>query len=261
MLSGAAQSPRWLAAKGRSTEARAALDRLGVDPAQASAMLQQPEAGTGLSWRRHRKPILLAVTLAAFNQLSGINAILYYLNDIFAAAGFAKVSADLQAVAIGATNLLFTLIAMTVIDRVGRKTLLLIGSVGTAASLAAAAFILSSGTGQQWLLAVLVIFIAAFAFSQGAVIWVYLSEIFPTPVRARGQALGSGVHWLFNAAISFVFPLVAARAKGAPFVPFAAMMALQFVVVLMAFPETKGVALEDMEGALQGRKAAGDRAG
>src|SRR6202012_3415713 len=121
---------------------------------------------------RHRKPILLAVTLAMFNQLSGINAILYYLGDIFAAAGFNSMSSDLQSVAIGATNLIATVIGMSVIDRLGRKVLLLVGSVGTTAALAGVAVIMRTGSHQTLLLPLLIGFIAAFALSQGAVIWV-----------------------------------------------------------------------------------------
>ncbi|MDE1149872.1 MAG: sugar porter family MFS transporter [Azospirillaceae bacterium] len=242
-------SPRWLAAKGRLNEAAGVLARMGVaDPDTTLRSLAQAgvEGEGRLSWRHHRRPILLAVSLALFNQLSGINAILYYLNDIFAAAGFGKVSADLQSVAVGATNLLFTGIAMTVIDRAGRRTLLLVGAVGMTASLVGAALILS-GLGQgAWLIWALLGFIASFAFSQGAVIWVYIAEIFPTPVRARGQSLGSATHWLANAVLSGTFPLVAQYSKGAPFFLFAAMMALQFVVVLAFFPETKRVSLEEM---------------
>jgi MFS family permease len=199
-----------------------------------------------LDWRRHRRPILLALAIAAFNQLSGINAILYYLNDIFAAAGFTGVSADLQAVVIGLTNLIATMVAMTVIDRIGRRPLLLTGAVGTTIALAGVAAIYATGQGAALLLPLLVLFIAAFAFSQGAVIWVYLSEIFPTPVRARGQALGSTTHWVLNAAISFAFPVVAQFTQSLPFVVFALAMAVQAVVVWRFFPETRGVDLEEL---------------
>jgi MFS family permease len=192
-------------------------------------------------------PIFLAVSLAMFNQLSGINAILYYLNDIFKSAGFSKVSGDLQAVAIGATNLLFTMIAMSVIDRIGRKKLLLVGSVGTAVCLAGVSMIFYTRTRESLLVWLLVGFIASFAFSQGAVIWVYLSEVFPNRVRAKGQSLGSFTHWLMAALISWTFPMLAASSGGAPFVFFSLMMALQFFVVLFAFPETKGVSLEEMQ--------------
>ncbi len=241
-------SPRWLASKRRDDEARGVLARFGfADPAGELARFHRADhdaPAARLSWSRHRKPITLAFAIAAFNQLSGINAILYYLNDIFAAAGFSSVSADRQAIVIGAANLLFTALALTVIDKLGRKTLLLVGSVGLTATLAGTAAVFLSGSGEQYLLLLLVGFIACFAFSQGAVIWVYISEIFPTEVRARGQSLGSSTHWGFDAVIAAGFPVVATLSRGAPFVVFAAMMALQFVVVLTIFPETKGKSLE-----------------
>jgi len=249
-------SPRWLAIKGRVNEARDVLASIGI--ANAAAELESylaAHAANGgkrarLSWKDYTKPMLLAIAIAAFNQLSGINAILYYLNDIFAAAGFGKVSADLQSVIIGATNLAFTLLALTIIDRVGRKTLLVIGSFGLIAALSATAFIQLTGTHQDLLLWMLALFIASFAFSQGSVIWVYISEIFPTEVRSRGQSLGSSTHWFMDALIAAAFPLVAAYSKGLPFVFFAAAMVVQLVVVARFFPETKGVTLEAMQRAL-----------
>jgi sugar porter (SP) family MFS transporter len=243
------QSPRWLALKGRHTEAKDVLHRIApdIDETEERAILATPQAGTQtLSWRLYRKPILLAFAIAAFNQLAGINAILYYINDIFAAAGFSKVSSDQQSILIGATNLLFTLPALYLIDRIGRKSLLLIGSIGLFVTLVGTAMILSSGQHQYLLIWMLIGFIAAFAFSQGAVIWVYISEIFPTEVRARGQSVGSSTHWLMNAIIATLFPVVAAWSKGAPFVFFAAMVLLQFFVVLFFFPETKRAPLEDI---------------
>jgi MFS family permease len=135
---------------------------------------------------------------------------------------------------------------MSFIDRLGRKALLLIGAVGTAAALAGVAVIMASGTHRELLLPLLIGFIASFALSQGAVIWVYLSEVFPTAIRARGQSLGSATHWIMNAVVSAVFPAVAAHSTSLPFAFFALMMALQFVVVWLVFPETKGVALEQM---------------
>ncbi|HVJ02646.1 MAG TPA: sugar porter family MFS transporter [Sphingomonas sp.] len=247
------QSPRWLAARGRVEEGRTIAERLGIEEwatIEERAAAGEP-AGARLEWRRHKKPILLAIGIASFNQLSGINPILYYLNDIFAAAGFGEVSADLQAVAIGATNLIATLFAMTLIDRVGRRTLLLIGAAGTALALAGVATVYSASGHEALLLPLLIGFIAFFAISQGAVIWVYLSEIFPTAVRARGQALGSATHWIWAAVLSLGFPVVAARYdQAAPFWIFAAAMVVQFFVVWRFFPETKQVLLEEMDEAI-----------
>jgi MFS transporter, SP family, arabinose:H+ symporter len=254
MLFGIPRSPRWLARKGHIEEARGVLQTIGEEnidaelaAMNASFQLEKQQGKEHLFTARNRLPIFLAVSIAMFNQLSGINAILYYLNHIFAAAGFSKVSSDLQAVAIGATNLLFTMLAMSIIDNVGRRTLMLIGSVGTALSLAGVAAVFWSGRNQALLVWLLIGFIAAFAFSQGSVIWVYISEVFPTAVRARGQSLGSSTHWIMNAIISWKFPVIASYSKAAPFVFFSAMMVLQFFVVFFFYPETKNIVLEDME--------------
>ncbi|HEY2858711.1 MAG TPA: sugar porter family MFS transporter [Terracidiphilus sp.] len=248
------ESPRWLAKKGRVEEARTVLRLSGADnPGQElreiveSIDAEQKQTGEKLFSRNHRLPIFLAVSLGLFNQLAGINAILYYLSDIFMHAGYSKVSGNLQAVAIGATNLLFTMIAMSVIDRLGRKKLLLIGAAGTAACLAGVAAIFFTGRHENLLLWLLIAYIAFFGFSQGAVIWVYLGEVFPNAVRAKGQSLGSFSHWLMNFVISLVFPLMAASSGAYPFVFFAVMTVLQFFVVLFVYPETKGVSLEDMQ--------------
>lgn len=253
LLFGIPRSPRWLVKKQRIDEAREVLRMIGEENYEqelqeivASIDAEHAANDSLFSWK-YRLPIFLAVSIGMFNQLSGINAILYYLNDIFAYAGFNKVSSDLQAVAIGATNLLFTMIAMTVIDRIGRKTLLLVGSVGTAACLAGVAAIFFTGRHQSLLVWLLVGYIAFFAFSQGAVIWVFISEVFPNRVRAKGQSLGSFAHWFMNALISGIFPLLASSSGGYPFVFFAAMMVLQFFVVLFVYPETKGVSLEEMQ--------------
>lgn len=248
------ESPRWLVKQRRIEEAREVL-RLTGEPAYEQELQEIVEsigaehghAGEPLFRWKYRLPVMLAIAIGMFNQLSGINAILYYLNDIFARAGFDKMSGDLQAVAVGFTNLVATMIAMTVIDRIGRRFMLLAGSVGCAASLGGVAWIFSTHAHQHLLVWLLVAFIAFFAFSQGAVIWVYLSEIFPTRVRAKGQSLGSFTHWAMNAVISGTFPIIAASSGAAPFAFFAAMMAVQFLVVLVWFPETKGHTLEEMQ--------------
>jgi sugar porter (SP) family MFS transporter len=252
------RSPRWLVKTRRVDEAREVLRRIGeqnyeeeLQEIVASIDAEHGHADEPLFLRKYRLPIFLAITIGMFNQLSGINAILYYLNDIFAFAGFSKVSGDLQAVAVGFTNLIFTIVAMSVIDKLGRKKLLLVGAVGTAACLAGVAAIFFMNRHQNLLVWLLVGFIASFAFSQGSVIWVYLSEVFPNRVRAKGQSLGSLTHWLMNAAISFAFPTLAAWSKSIPFVFFSAMMVLQFMVVLLAYPETKGVSLEEMQRRLE----------
>jgi len=254
MLFAIPRSPRWLVSKGRTDQARHVLEMIGetdIDTELADMKATMAQAHTysaePLFIRKYRLPIFLAITIGMFNQLSGINAILYYLNDIFAKAGFTKVSADLQSVAIGATNLVFTILAMSIIDRAGRRTLLLIGSVGTAICLAGVGAIFLSGSHENLLLWCLIGFIAFFGFSQGAVIWVYLSEVFPNSVRARGQSLGSFTHWFMNALISWIFPIVAARSRALPFVFFSAMMVAQFFVVLTSYPETKGVSLEQIQ--------------
>ena len=239
------------------------LERVGVADSDAmlaefarAADLARRTSGEKLFVAAYRKPIVLAILLAMFNQLSGINAILYYLNDIFAAAGFSGWSNALQAVAIGAANLIATMIALRVIDRVGRRKLLLIGAVGTAFALASVSLIFATGEGKGLLLTMLIVFIAFFAFSQGAVIWVYLAEIFPTAVRSRGQALGSATHWGMNALIAQTFPMIAAYTQALPFAFFALCMVLQFFVVLAIFPETRGVELESMDRALETKSGA-----
>lgn len=253
MLFGIPRSPRWLVKKKRIEEAREVLRITGEENYEqelqdiVTSIDAEHHASDTLFNGKYGLPIFLAVSIAMFNQLSGINAILYYLNQIFAQAGFSKVSSDLQAVAIGATNLLFTMIAMSLIDKVGRKKLLLTGAVGTTVCLAGVSYVFLSHSHQSVLVWLLVAYIAFFAFSQGAVIWVYIGEVFPNRVRAAGQSLGSFTHWVMAGIISLGFPAVAAKSGGYPFVFFSAMMALQFFVVWFWYPETKGITLEDMQ--------------
>jgi sugar porter (SP) family MFS transporter len=259
LLFGIPRSARWLVTQSRFDEAREVLELLDTPNSEAeledireSLHLELRQKQSSLFERtggrlRYGKPIFLAITIGAFNQLSGINAILYYLNDIFAAAGFDKVSSNLQAVAIGAMNLIATLVGMSLIDRVGRKLLLLIGALGTAACLAIVSAIFFTHRHQAMLVWALVAYIAFFAVSQGAVVWVYISEIFPTRVRSKGQSLGSGTHWIMNALLSFAFPVIALRSGAYPFVFFSGMMIVQFFVVLFFFPETKQASLEELQ--------------
>jgi MFS transporter, SP family, arabinose:H+ symporter len=254
LLFGIPPSARWLVTQNRVAEARAVLQLMGAENPENelgeivdSIHLERLQTSEPLFAWKYRFPIFLAISIGMFNQLSGINAILYYLNDIFAAAGFSKMSGELQSVAIGGMNLAATLSAMTVIDRIGRKTLLLVGSVGTAACLAGVARVFFTQSHQSYLLWLLVAYIAFFAISQGAVIWVYIGEVFPNRVRAKGQALGSSSHWIMNAMIAYTFPQLAKSSGAYPFVFFAAMMVVQFFAVLFFYPETKGVTLEQLQ--------------
>src|ERR1035437_7690837 len=245
------ESPRWLVLNNRDEEAKKILTRIGEQDVNTEIVEIHALAHEGihekLFTKKFRKPIAFAVLLAMFNQLAGINALIYYAPRIFEAAGISKDSAFLQAVSIGATNLFFTLIAMRLIDRFGRKTLLLIGSVGMIVFLGLAAFSFgSANAGGYSLMFYLIGFIAFFAFSQGAVIWVFISEIFPNSVRSKGQSLGSSTHWVMAAAISWTFPIIAEMRDGSKyaFLFFSAMMLVHLLFVWKWLPETKGRSLE-----------------
>jgi sugar porter (SP) family MFS transporter len=256
-------SPRWLVAKGRENEAKEILLKIEIDPQEAEAELTAIKESLDLEHHQinepfytktYIKPIMLAFLIAFFNQVSGINAILYYAPKIFKMAGAAAESAMLQSVIIGFTNLIFTILALVVIDHFGRKILMLVGSVGYIISLGTASWVFFtygsdfSSTGGIILLVALIVFIASHAFGQGAVIWVFISEIFPNRVRARGQALGSFTHWVFAALISQTFPVIAGKfGGGGIFAFYTLMMVLQLIWVLTIMPETKGIPLEEIQ--------------
>jgi len=250
------QSPRWLVAKNRVDEARAVLEKCGTDTGNVEEQITEIQGSLDLEHhtlqepfycRKYSKPILLAVAIAVFNQLSGINALIYYTSHIFKMAGAGVQSALFQSVIVGFTNLIFTIAAMAIIDHFGRRRLMLVGSVGYILSLSAAAFAFYTGTGGKLLLTSLLVFIASHAFGQGAVIWVFISEIFPNRVRARGQALGSFAHWVMAAAISWTFPMIAAASGWMTFAFYALCMVGQLLWVLSVMPETKGISLEKIQ--------------
>jgi SP family arabinose:H+ symporter-like MFS transporter len=256
LLFGIPRSPRWLVKVGRLEEARQVLIKIGEPDVErelseiARSVVVEVTKGSKsdrLFTRAHRFPIFLAVSIAAFSQFTGINAVLYYLNDIFGAAGFTKTSSGIQAVIIGVTNLLFTILAVSLIDKAGRKILLLIGSVGMTITLSGIAFIFATQRHKDLLLYLLIVYVGSFAFSFGAVTWVYISEVFPNAVRGKGQSLGTLTHWVVNAVIAGVFPAMAARSGATPFVFFALMMILQFFLVLTLYPETKNLSLERVD--------------
>lgn len=248
-------SPRFLIAQGKTDEALAIMTEMGALNAReelaairAAMMSEDAVAHEPVLRWKHRLPLFLAISIGAFNQLSGVNAILMYQGTIFKAAGFSQLSGDAQAIAIGLANLIFTLVGMSLIDRFGRKSLLLVGAVFTTLCLLGVAWIFHTNSHQSLLIALLVGFIGFFALSQGAVIWVYLGEIFPTSVRAKGQGVGSASHWIVNTLLALVFPtLVLQMGKETPFLFFAAATVVQFVVVLFFYPETKGQTLEELQ--------------
>jgi len=255
LLFGIPRSPRWSASKDRIDEALEVLRMMGEAEPEAElkdirAALSEEHATAHepvFRWK-YRFPLFLAISIGAFNQLAGINAILYYLNDIFQAAGFSQISGDQQAIAIGATNLVFTMLGMSLIDKAGRKTLLLIGAAGTATCLGGVAWIYDSNAHQGSLVWFLIAYIAFFAVSQGAVIWVYIGEVFPNHVRSKGMSIGAASHWIMNAAIAMAFPVVVhSMTQATPFVFFAGMTIVQFLVVLFIYPETKGQTLEALQ--------------
>lgn len=263
LVVGVPESPRWLITNRNDTpQAKNILARLGIADVEAEVdtivKSYQHETASGRSTnlldRKYRRIMWLAFFVAFFNQWSGINFILYYAPEILERAGLASKESLLNSIAIGGTNLVFTFVGLYLIDRLGRKTLLVIGSLGYIVSLAAVAWCFSTGAGPGMLLTFLLLFIASHAIGQGAVIWVLISEVFPNKVRALGQAFGASVHWVFAALITLITPAFLDKDNGIfkdnpwpIFAFFAFMMALQLVWVLTKVPETKGVSLEDLE--------------
>jgi len=254
LLFGIPESPRWLILNEQEPVAIPILQRLGETNINAAVTAIRDSVKThkeSLFQRRYAKPIVYAMLLAMFNQLSGINAILYYAPRIFEMAGFSKSQSFIQPIFVGAANLLFTLLAMTVIDKFGRKTLLIIGSLGTMLFLGLTAWVFHGTiSSHNNLLVYLIGFIAFFAFSQGAVIWVFISEIFPNAVRSQGGSLGSSTHWIMAAIIAWVFPIIVQGSVQGGFycfVFFTIMMFLQLIFIWRAMPETKGRTLEEIQ--------------
>jgi sugar porter (SP) family MFS transporter len=252
------ESPRWLILRRNRVEEAKEILQTANPEANAeqivTAILVSAENDRSQPYepffsRRYQTPIMLAVLFAFFNQVSGINAIIYYAPRILEMTGLGKSSALLSSAGVGLVNFMFTLLALNFIDRFGRRTLMLIGSVGLiiTLSLVSRAFY-TEDFGGYTVPVLLFIYIAFFAFSQGAVIWVFISEIFPNQVRAYGQALGSFTHWLMAAVIAFTFPYVAENlGGGTTFLIFAVMMVLQLLFVWRMMPETKGTSLEEIE--------------
>jgi len=258
---GLPESPRWLIARKGDDQAARRVMHI-IDPAASEASItaeiheikaaasERGSSATLWTWKL-RVPIMLAIMIAVFNQLSGINAILYFAPRIFELAGLGAKAALLQSVGIGVTNLIFTFVGLWLIDRLGRRSLLYIGSIGYIASLGLVSWAFFSG--HTGFVPVLIFaFIASHAIGQGAVIWVYISEIFPSRQRAEGQALGSGTHWVLAALLTSFFPKVVGDfSPGAVFLFFAAMMVLQLIWVKTFVIETKGVSLEQIQARLQ----------
>jgi MFS transporter, SP family, xylose:H+ symportor len=266
MVLGVPDSPRWLVLhRGDEESAKKILEQMGI--ANVSQSIAEIKASamesvkSGFFSKRYSFPITLAFLLAFFNQLSGINFILYYAPEILEVAGLASKESLMSSISIGLVNLVFTLLGMYLIDRSGRKQLMLWGSIGYIVSLSMVAYAFYSGAGALFLLTFILMFIASHAIGQGAVIWVFISEIFPTKVRASGQSFGSGTHWVFAALITLVTPVFLDQTSGIfkdnpwpIFAFFAVFMVLQLLFVLFIMPETNGKTLEELEMELKGWK-------
>ncbi|MDP4129946.1 MAG: sugar porter family MFS transporter [Bacteroidota bacterium] len=250
------ESPRFLIKIGQTAKAKGILERAKVSFADKEieeiklSLVKSSGHAQNLFLRRYRKPISIAFLVAMFNQFSGINAILYYAPRIFELSGVTSADSLFQSILIGVTMGIFTIVGMVLIDRVGRKTLLITGSIGMSACLGLVAYTFYSQNFSGFgLLIYLLVYIMFFGFSTGAVIWVLIAEIFPNRIRGKGQSLGSFTHWFFAALITFLFPVVSGEYKfgsGHAFLFFSIMMLVQAVVVWKYFPETKGRTLEEL---------------
>ncbi len=263
MTLGVPESPRWLITKKNEVDkAKGILAAIGVADVdaevntilQANALEKASGKKADFFSRKYSKMIYLAFFIAFFNQLSGINFILYYAPEILTRIGLGKQDSLFNSIAIGGINLLFTFVGLYLIDRLGRKKLIIIGSIGYIISLAMVAWCFKTGASSTLLLTFLLAFIASHAIGQGAVIWVFISEIFPNNIRATGQAFGTSVHWVFAALITLVTPYFLDDKEGVfkdnpwpIFAFFAVMMILQLLWALFKMPETKGISLEDLE--------------
>ena len=263
LVVGVPESPRWLITNKKDDgTAKKILFKLGianVDEEVATILKNHQQqtlssGTTGMFSAKYNKILWLAFMIAFFNQLSGINFILYYAPEILERAGLASKDSLLNSIALGGTNLAFTFVGLYFIDRIGRKTLLIIGSLGYILSLAMVAWAFYAHAGPAFLMTFLLLFIAAHAIGQGAVIWVFISEIFPNKIRALGQSFGASVHWVFAALITLLTPVFLDKNNGVfkdnpwpIFAFFAFMMVLQLIWVFVKVPETKGVSLEDLE--------------
>ncbi len=241
-------SPRWLASSGRWEDARVAADRLCLSDSEwrlDSASIRKSGAiqGERLFSRKYRRPLLLATSIAVFNQLSGVNIILFYLLDVLSSAGLTDLLSHRYTVFISGFNLATTILSMACVDRFGRKPPLLIGSFGMAICLISLGLTIPHHMQPICYLILLVAYDGFFAFSQGTIVWIYLSELFPFGVRGAGQGYGTTVHWIANALLVLAFPALQRAAPAHGFYFFAAMMILQIGVILLWYPETKGIAL------------------
>ena len=264
LILGVPNSPRWLMVeRGDASGALQTLQLLHGDEGSAKAELDiikahqsEEEASANVFSGKYNKSLLLAFLLAFFNQLSGINFILYYAPVILENAGFASSDSLLSSIAIGGTNLIFTFVGLYLIDRMGRKSLMYIGSVGYIISLAMVAYGFKTEAAAGFNLFFILTFIASHAVGQGAVIWVFISEIFPNSVRAAGQAWGTGTHWVFAALITMLGEVVIEAFPGwTVFAFFAAFMVLQLLFTHFMMPETKGVSLEELQDQLTSKDA------